>query len=309
MRWRRTTRALLLIAATVAFVAGCGAGLPAEAGLRGEPAPTPALRFTITEQHVSDVADVVWALDNGRYEYFQAVSFQDGNTSGSTDVPLVRGARSGAAEQLTAELGVDPAFAANNDSNTRMHVVADDEQVCINVPFYERVIDRAGPSDDVAWMVPLVEGWGCIGSASFVGAAGLGEAGTGLPTSALNLGDQNLYLRMTEVLRSARIVSNQAGTYRGTAVTHVEVELDRDAVARRFGQPSASMTGVATATLSFDAANGELISVAAVVPLPEPFSQVEERLEIYGRGSVEPIGIPDDATDISAQISQALSDD
>ena len=302
-------RALLLVAVVVAFVAGCGAGTPADEGTRAEPVPAPALRFAITDDHVSDVADVVWTLDNGRYEYFQAVSFENGDSSGSTDVPLVRGARSGAAEQLTAELGVDPTFAANNDTNTRMHVVADDEQVCINVPFYDRVIERAGPSEDVAWMVPLVEGWGCIGSASFVGGAGFGEAGGGLPTSALNLGDQNLYLRMTEVLRSAKIVSSEAGTYRGTPVTQVEVELNRDAVTRRFGQPSASMTDVATATLSFDAANGELISVAAVVPLPAPFSQVEERLEIYGRGTVEPIDLPDDATNIAAQISQALSDD
>ena len=253
----------------------------------------------ITEATIEAVAELASTLDNARYEYFQFAQWPDGATSGSEDVPLARGERSPTGERLTAELGVNSAFAAEHGTDTRMNVLDADGLVCMNVPFYKRLVDEAGADADVAWMVPLIDGWGCLNEDDVANAAGV-------PSAALDLGDQNLYLRMAEVLRSARIESTQPASFRGAPVTEVTVTLDPLSVARRFERPLDEVAS-GTATLLFADSDDRLVQVTATIEL-NPGPTVTERLEIYGRGTVEPVELPEGATDITEPISRVLAD-
>lgn len=294
--WTRVILVLTLL------VSGCG-GLPSGAAERPQSTPedTSVDPDPVRADQIDAVADLVTTLNNGRYEYFQHVASSDGRTAGSEDVPIARGARSATGERLTAELGVNAEFAADNGTTTRLNVLSDDERVCLNAPFYERIVDEAGPSEDVAWMVPLIDGWGCLDADDVADA-------TGVPSTALALGDENLYLRMVEVLRSARIVSTEPGSYRGMPVTEVMVELDRESVASRFsvyadggGAPDG------TAVLRFSTDTGEVVSVRTTLTFTSG-TVITEQLDIYDRGTVEPIALPDDATDITEPITQVLAD-
>ena len=296
----RVIVALSLLVAGALLASGCG-GLPSEAAERPQASPSAATAEPVTAAQVAAVADLVSTLDNGRYEYFQFVVSADGATAGSEDVPIARGARSETGERLTAELGVDSAFAAENGTTTRLNVLAADDRVCMNAPFYERIVDQAGPSDEVAWMVPLIDGWGCLDADDVVDA-------TGVPSASLELGTENRYLGMVEVLRSARVVSTEPGTYRGMPVNEAVVELDPVSVGSRFSV-YADGAGAAdgTAVVRFSARTGEVVAIRSTLTFS--FGMVvTEHLEIYDRGAVELIELPDDATDITEPISRVLAD-
>lgn len=246
-------------------------------------------------------ADLVAAVDQSRsapsyrYEYFQQVLITGRSVVGSLDVPVVRGEVRTPSTTLTAEMGVALDF--GQDTNTRMNLISTPDQVCLNVPFYARVLEER-VDDEFLWMEPLVDGWGCIDSARLADDAAV--------YAALGIGNTNQFVGVLDPIAMGTVLSSVASDFRGEPALLVEVLVPLSDLLQRL--PIAPDGGPVDGTpipakLRIDT-TGRILS--AQYGFTHDGQQISERVEFFDFDNVDAIALPNDAADVTEPMLELL---
>ena len=233
---------------------------------------------------------------NVRFEYFQQVVREGEVSAGSLVVPLVRGELADGVERLTAEMGVTLDF--GDDDETRMNLIADADSICVNVPFFERVLGDSSAPADFAWMIPLIDGWGCID---------LRQAGESPDVLSIFGADSTAgFLGVASILGQGELLATDPAEHRGRAVQRVTVQVPPSVIAERLAPVAdASSAGPVEAHVLLDVAD-RIVSASYAVDMGGGVV-VHERLEVFDHGLVDPIELPADAIDVTEPVLELLA--
>lgn len=260
-----------------------------------ELAPPPGAEVTIDDVQ----AAIEWldASANFRYEYYQRVERDGDVVAGSLEVPLIRGEQSEGRRRFTAEMGVTLDF--GDDPNTRMNLIASPESVCLNVPFYERVLGDSAAPPEFVWMIPLIDGWGCVAAARL--------SDTPDVLSIFGFEGPGQFLGVASLVLGGRLVAVENVSHRGQTVRRATIAVPAGVLGRRFESTGSVSTtaGEVETSLLLDTA-GRIVSVGYAVELGAG-RVATERLEVFDHGAVDAIEIPADALDISDDVLALLT--